>query len=88
MEMTMITIKVVRKMTVRFDMFLSVVFEYYNLSLIIIRLVNKNMKKHKLKVSNTPLKRFSSSDMVITQQVFPTTSKNRYISQNPLIFSL
>jgi hypothetical protein len=85
--MMMITIKVVRRMTVSFDLFLSKMFEDCNLSFII-RLVNKNMKKNKLKVSNTPLKRFSSSDLVITQQVFPSSSKNRYISQNPLIFSL
>ena len=88
MEMMMITTKVVKKMTVRFDMFLSLVFEDCNLRLIIIRLVNKNMKKSKLKASNMPFKRFSSSDLVINQQVFSTSSKNRYISQNPLILSL
>lgn len=46
------------------------------------------MKNNKLNTSNSALRRFSSTDLVITQQAFPTSIKNRYISQNPLVFSL
>lgn len=46
------------------------------------------MKNNKLNTSNPHLRRFSSTDLVITQQMFPSSLKNRYVPQNPLIFSL
>jgi hypothetical protein len=44
------------------------------------------MKNNKL--NNTYLRRFSSTDLVITQQKFPSSLKNRYVPENPLIFAL